>query len=151
MKLDYELLTTILEHIEKATDGQERHTISREIFPDSTIQCVSFDVLAYHFDILCLNESVAGGVLRSSLGGHKVATNIDYFNLTFEGHKLLDCMRNKTLWNNIKFQAKNLELQDSRKFPPWPSPCSPIVQNNAPMCHVIDSNPSVQMCTRRYR
>ena len=117
MKLDYELLRTILEHIEEATDGQERHTISRETFPDSAIQCVSFDVLAYHFDILCLNEFVAGGVLRSSLGGHKVATNIDYFNLTFEGHKLLDCMRNKTLWNNIKSQVKELGVEGLKKIP----------------------------------
>ena len=117
MKLDYELLRNILEHIEEVTDGQERHTVSRDTFPDSLVQCESFDILAYHFDILCLNEFVEGMVLRSPLGGHRVATNIDYFSLTFDGHKLLDSMRNETMWNKIKSQAQEFGVEGLKQIP----------------------------------
>ena len=151
MKLDYELLRHILEHIEEATDGQERHTISRETFPDSTIQCVSFDVLAYHFDILCLNEFVAGGscVLLWVATKSRQISIISISRLRGISSWTVCGIKPCGTISNPK--PRNLELKDSRKFPPWPFPCLPIVQNNAPMCHVRDSHPSVQMCTRRYR
>ena len=60
MKPDYELLRNILEHIEEVSDRQERHTISRDTFPDSLVQCESFDILSFCFDILCLNGFVEG-------------------------------------------------------------------------------------------
>ena len=117
MKLDYELLRNILEHIEEVTDGQERHTVSRDTFLDSPVQCGSFDILAYHFDVLCLNGFVEGTVLRSALRGHRVATNVDYFSLTFEGHKLLDSMRNETMWNNIKSRAQTFGVEGLKQIP----------------------------------
>ena len=117
MKLDYDLLRTVLQHIEDVTDGQERHTISRETYVDCAIQCESFDVLAYHFDILWRNGFVEGEVLRPPLGGHRLATNIDYFNLTFAGHELLDSMRNQTIWNNIKSRAQEFGVEGLKQIP----------------------------------
>lgn len=117
MKLDYELLRHILAHIEEITDGQVRHTVSPETFSDSSIQCESFDVLAYHFDILCLNGFVEGEVLRSRLHGYRVATNIDYFSLTFEGHKLVDSMRSQTMWNSIKSRAQEFGVEGLKQIP----------------------------------
>ena len=76
MKLDYDLLRNILEHVEETTDGDERHTISRSTFSQSPIQCESFKELSYHFDMLFLNSFMEDGVIRTTSGGHRVANHI---------------------------------------------------------------------------
>ena len=121
MNLDFELLKNILVHIEDVGDGEECHTVTRETLSDSRIQsatqCESFTDLAYHFDILVNNQFVNGQVLRMQLGGHKVASYIDYFNLTLGGHQLLDSMRNETIWNKIKSRAHELGVEGLRQIP----------------------------------
>ena len=81
------------------------------------MHCESFDELAYHFDILCSNEFIEGKVSHSAYLGQKATTSIDYYNLTFEGHKLLDGMRSQTIWNKIKFKAQGLGVEGLKQIP----------------------------------
>lgn len=117
MRLDYDLLATILKHVEEVTDGQERHTITRNTFSPSLIECESFEVLAYHFDVLCLNGFIDGNVLRTPYQGHRVASNVDYFNLTLQGHQLLDSIQNQAIWNRIKAKAQELGVEGLKQIP----------------------------------
>lgn len=117
MKLDYDLLKRILTNVEDVADGQERHTVTRHAFTTSQIPCESFDVLAYHFDILVRNGFIDGEVGRVALHGHRVTTSIDYFNLTLDGHRLLESMRHQTLWGKIKSQAEALGVAGLNQIP----------------------------------
>ena len=117
MKLDYDLLKRILEYVEDVADGQERHTVTSHTFTNSAIPCESFDVLAYHFDILVQNGSVDGQVNRVALRGHRVVTSIDYFNLTLDGHRLLESIRHQTLWNKLRSHAEALGIAGLKQIP----------------------------------
>ena len=117
MKLDYELLRHILERIESDSDGQERHVITRETFSEVPRNCDSFEILAYHFDILCENHFVEGEVCRIGMRGHRVVTSIDYFGLTLLGHQLLESMRTDALWSRIKSTATDLGIEGLKQIP----------------------------------
>lgn len=121
MNLDYELLQNILQHIRDVGDGQERHTVTRHTYANSPIQTASlsdsFDVFAYHFDILVDNNFVSGQVVRVPLGGHSVVSSISFFNLTLQGHQLLESMENNTIWDQIKIRARQLGVEGLRQVP----------------------------------
>ena len=121
MNLDYELLQNILQHIRDIGDGQERHTVTRHTYANSPIQTASlsdsFDIFAYHFDILVENNFVSGQVVRVALSGHRVVSSISFFNLTFQGHQLLESMENRTIWNQIKIKAGQLGVEGLKQVP----------------------------------
>ena len=129
MQLDYELLHKILEHIESDTDGQERHIITRDSFSKFPPLCESFEILAYHCDILCQNQFVKGEVCRVGLRGHRVVTSIDYFSLTYAGHQLLESMRTETIWNKVKSTANSLGIEGLKQIPALA--ISLLLENNA--------------------
>ena len=121
MNLDYELLENILRHIKDVSDGQERHSVTRNTYSDSSIQsallCDSFDIFAYHFDILVDNEFINGQIVRPGLGGHRSVSSASFFNLTLQGHQLLESMGNQTIWNQIKIRAHALGVEGLKQVP----------------------------------
>lgn len=121
MNLDYELLENILKHIRDVGDGQVRHQVTRHTYANSPIQaaslCDSFDVLAYHLDILFDNDFVRGELARVPLHGHRFVSNISFFNLTLQGHQLLESMENNTIWNQVKIRARQLGVEGLRQIP----------------------------------
>ena len=55
MKLDYDLIANMLAHIKEVGDGATRHTITRSTFSSSQEHGETYEICAYHFDILIEN------------------------------------------------------------------------------------------------
>lgn len=117
MKLDYDLIKQILERIETDTDGVSRHTILKSEYEGDEEQWTEFKALAYHYKILINNGFVDGEVLEIVIQGHRVPTNIDFFALTLDGHKLLDSMRNETLWNKVNDKLQGVGVEGLKQIP----------------------------------
>ncbi len=93
MKLDYDLIKIILEEIERKSDGQKtvwmcaskiQGTFSQEQI-DYHLQILEDDNLVYIED---RNKGVVGSTAINRL--------------TAEGHRVLEAMKNDTIWNKIK-------------------------------------------------
>ena len=99
MKRDWDLIRTILEQVESLPDtdsvlspsGDEDHTAEEE---------------AYQYQLL-IDAGLAKGVIFESSGG---PLHGQLFSLTWQGHELLDAIRNDTIWNDVKKTAKQKGL-----------------------------------------
>ena len=77
----------------------------------------SFDVVAYHFDILAENDFVRGSANRINMRGHRVICNLRFYGLTLAGHQVLDSMRQQGIWNKIRASAEALGIGGLKQIP----------------------------------
>ena len=117
MKLDYDLLKEILEHIEEVSDGQTLNEVGQSTFSTLDLSCESFDELAYHFDLLAENGFIRGVAERQAFRGHRAIMSLRYYGLTLAGHQLLDGMRQQGIWNKIKSSAEALGVAGLKQIP----------------------------------
>src|SRR5262249_19603499 len=93
MKRDMDLARTILEQVEEQAQGHSRINLD--------IQGRSDDEIAYH--IMLLNQAgFLDAVDVSSTAGMAWIPR----QLTWGGHEFLDAIRNDTVWNKVKEEAK---------------------------------------------
>ena len=118
MKLDYDLLKQILEHIEEVSDGQTLNEVGHSADLSSLgFPCESFDGLAYHFDILAESGFVRGDAERLNFRGDRAIMSLRYYGLTLAGHQLLDGMRQHGIWNKIRTSAEALGIGGLKQIP----------------------------------
>ena len=104
---DYVKLSSLLEKFKVDQNSQEEIAKLRKHLMDlKDLDCVKSDSESLGF-----RESVSGNYVRISLApGVRIA-------LKFEGHKLLDAMRNDTLWNKIKSNLQVISLETLKTLP----------------------------------
>ncbi len=108
MQLNYELIKEILKDIEKQSNGQ--NTVQIKV---SVIQCASSqEQIDYHLQIL---EDDALIDVQCRLDGAVGTTMIN--RLTAEGHRVLEAMRNDTIWNKLKGGALGVGKEALRQAP----------------------------------
>ena len=117
MKLDYELIQSILEKIESESDGFSRCSIPKSEYSDSDEHFKKFLKLSYHYKILIENGFVDGKVLESSSFGGNYPVSISFSGLTLAGHKLLESMQNETLWNKVKENLQGVGVEGLKQIP----------------------------------
>jgi len=107
MKLDYNLIKSILEKIEKDANGYDTVWIQANKLSDSFTQ----EQIDYHLQILeddaLIDVQAQGGTLGT----------IAISRLTAEGHRVLEAMQNDTLWNKIKDKVDMLGKQGLKEIP----------------------------------
>ncbi len=109
MKLDYDLIKEILEHVEQECDGfSEKYICGGE----------RFDEEAYHYHLLTTDINlIKGEVTTTYHKKNKIAQEIKYSGLTAEGHRVLDAMRNDTNnWKKLKDGALGVGKSAIKKF-----------------------------------
>lgn len=110
MKLDYQLLKDILTFIES---DKNAHAHSRFILDDGDLEKHfsghSMTTVTYHFQIL--NDD---GLIH---GFRKFSSGPGYSCLTAQGHRVLESMKNDTLWNKIKDGALSSGIDSLKQIP----------------------------------
>lgn len=110
MKLDYQLLKDILIFIES---DENAHAQSHFILDDGDLEkyfsAHSMITVTYHFQIL--NDD---GLIH---GFRKFSSGPGYSCLTAQGHRVLEGMKNDTLWNKIKDGALSSGIDSLKQIP----------------------------------
>ena len=110
MKLDYQLLKDILTFLE---DDENAHAQSHFILDDNDLEKHfsghTMVKITYHFSILN-DDGLIHGFRRFSSGP-------GYSCLTAQGHRVLEGMKNDTLWNRIKEGALSSGVDSLRQIP----------------------------------
>ncbi len=121
MKLDLEYIRRILSVIED--DDNERVEIrdlmkSLELSEDELDRAKSF---VHHINILkeiyCIESDIDGEEFQYVGSGRLNSIRICYYSITMEGHKLLDCMRNDTVWKKLQDEVKVISIDTLRQLP----------------------------------
>ena len=108
MKLDYDLIRKILENIETQSDGQKIIWVkANEIQGNYSQQQID-----YHLKILGDDALID---IQAQLNGALGTTAIN--RLTAEGHRVLEAMKNDTIWNKIKGAALNMGVDGVKQIP----------------------------------
>ncbi len=118
MKLDYDLIKEILQTVEDNSDGVTRKNITISSFKTHNESKQEYLRFNYHYKILfdiglVVGESVEVYTTDSGM----IPSHFYYTGLTFEGHETLDAMRNDTVWNKIKGNAKKAGIDGVRAIP----------------------------------
>lgn len=124
MQLDYSFLHEILEHVEANSNGftEEELTFALDDAEETK--------KAYHYKILVeekfLDATVNtygdiqvdngnGVTFIGEVGTEGVVVRLK--GLSFSGHKLLEAMRNDTLWSKIKSNASTVGVEGLKQIP----------------------------------
>ena len=101
MQRDWDVIREILVRLDEK--GAEKHDLRVRDFGEDRR-----DIIAYHVEIL-EEEGLIDARMSKSL-----SSPVDFFamRLTFEGHELLDAIRNDTVWRKTKenFAAKGVSM-----------------------------------------
>lgn len=117
MKLDYDLLTEVLKHVEENGDGETRQRLTPNNVSETGLTAERFPAFGYHFDLLASGGFIDGKAERLHYRGDKLIVELYYFGLTLEGHALLDSMRNEGVWKRIASTAKTLGVEGLKQIP----------------------------------
>lgn len=91
MKLDYNLIKKLLEHMETESNGHDTVWVNQRNFGDD----VSQEAIDYHLRILIDDDLlIAEDISRPG--------EFALSRLTAEGHRVLEAMQTDTIWNKIK-------------------------------------------------
>jgi hypothetical protein len=108
MKLDYDTIEQILLDVEEKADGIKPLVFEVE---DNDVS----KKYGYHLRLLISSGLIEQiGKEQRMLSGHYY---LQYIGLTLSGHKLLDSMRNETIWNKIKDNAKLMGIEGLKQIP----------------------------------
>lgn len=108
MKLNYKCLREILENLEKCEESKSR-IIQSDLHDAAEV---------YHYKILIDEGFVEGKVSRIQ---HQGKDTVLYFihcdDLTWQGHKLLEVLRNDKLWGKTKSNLKAFGVESLKQIP----------------------------------
>lgn len=113
MELDYQLIESILEKVEKEGNGFKPVRITAQDCKDEE----EFIVLAYHYKLLSDNGFINANISEQSYKGESMPYEIQFKSLTFVGHQAIDAMRNNTIWGKIKSKAQELGVEGLKQIP----------------------------------
>lgn len=117
MKLDFDLVKEILEKVENG-DGFSRHSIPMSQYKENDETWQEYMKLAYHYRLLIDDmRLINGNLLTMPYQGGQIPCDISYTGLTAEGHKVLEAMRNDTIWNKVKSGALGLGKEALKQAP----------------------------------
>lgn len=117
MKLDYDLIKDILEKIESG-DGFTPHVISANSYKDDETKFKEeYLKLAYHYKLLISEGLIDAKILDAHFLGAPIPIEIRCTSLTMQGHKVLEGIRNESLWNKIKGTAKAMGIEGLKQIP----------------------------------
>jgi|GEM_PF-3402911 len=128
MRLNYDLLKEVLLYVEKCGNGEYKilapdpsnipqwsdnkpeRLIS--LFPDHKWKDV-----VYHFDILADDNLIKGYKAHTNSMNNDGPLEIKFERLSAEGHRVLEAMKNDTLWNKIKGTAMEAGVNSIKQIP----------------------------------
>lgn len=111
MKMDYDLIKAILEDIEKRHHGQDLIFVHAENLLDKKPEWEGRHV-NYHIRLL-----FDDGLVKVQAWPPANNLDIPINRLTAEGHRVLEAMRNDTLWNKIKDSAVAAGISGLKQIP----------------------------------
>lgn len=124
MKLDYESIKSLLEEAEARCDGFNTISIKLDFSnKDEKAKAYHYKIL---FDEKFLDgsftkeddyESKEDSVLLVIYNNGTMGLDIQLNGLTLNGHRLLESMRNDTLWNKVKKTAASLGIESLKQIP----------------------------------
>lgn len=116
MKLDYDLIRRILEKIEAdSTPGGPLSSGALVSLAENAGQA-ALAIIDYHLQVLH-DDGLVVIVTMGPGRTYSVPGLIMIDRLSAEGHRVLDAMRNDTIWNKIKDVAKGLGKDGLKQIP----------------------------------
>ena len=108
MKLNYDTIKSILEHIESISNGRTNFIFEGDENLSEISSTNTPDEIAYHLNLLIEENFIKGQIGMDSY------VIID---LNLSGHQLLETMRSDTIWNKIKSGLKNTGIETLKQIP----------------------------------
>ena len=112
MKLDYDIIKSILIKVRDETDGFNPLSMVQSDFDNDA----AFMTAAHHYKILADNGFIDGSVREVSVG-RIVPEEISVSSLTLVGHQLLEGMENGGLWQKIKSSMSAVGIEALKQVP----------------------------------
>lgn len=111
MKRDWNIIKAVLEHVE--VGDTEAFYASQRYLTDLGID---EDIFLGHVEILLDAGILKGGEVRRSAVGTFMSVDLRGAFITMYGHDLLDALRDKTVWNQIRAKAVKAGVSLSWEF-----------------------------------
>ena len=117
MKLNFDLIRQILEKIESNANGLNSISSSSLFMPGSDEALgASQEQIDYHIQVLVDDRAVVIATLGPG-NTYCIPGMIMIDRLSAEGHRVLEAMRNDTIWNKIKDTAIGLGKEGVKQIP----------------------------------
>ncbi len=110
MKLDFDVLEKLLAHLEENTNGYRPVMLSGQA---AALGSIDGDTVLYHAKVLHDAGMIDASVSRPLSGPPTYAV----LSLTWQGHQLLEGMRNDTLKSKIVGHIKSLGMEGLKQAP----------------------------------
>lgn len=108
MKLNYDVIKSVLGYIESISDGQKNFIFEGDESLKEVSSTIPPEEISYHLNLL-----IEEGFVKGQIGMDSYVI----IDLNLSGHQLLEAMRNDTLWNKIKSGLKGAGIETLKQIP----------------------------------